>query len=705
MASGIVERGAVVSVIGFCSRGLRRIAFLDALTEARCEFFALRPRKGTTHIAGWGHKPTAARARRLAAQTGLPYVSLEDGFLRSFGLGVNGAPLHSLVVDHAGVYYDASAPSDLETLIAQADFDDATLNRARRCMDLLRQHRLSKYNAAPDRSITWEDARPRVLVVDQTFGDASVSLGGADATDFTRMLDAAIAENPDAEVVVKVHPDVIAGKKRGYLLAAAKNRRCRLWSEDINPWALLDAVEKVYVVTSQMGFDALLAGKTVHCFGMPFYAGWGLTQDAQTCARRGQPRSLAQLFAAAYLRYCRYINPYTGERCSLEDTVDLIAEQKRQAQRLRGPWLALGFSPWKRGFVPDFLARPARLRFADKTPAGVSRAQPGARVAVWASSLPASVASACDRRDLELWRIEDGFLRSVGLGSDLVRPLSLVLDRQGIYYDASRPSDLETILRNTEFSPALRARAGRLRERLVAGQLSKYNVGTANSGAPPVLSAAHLNILVPGQVESDASIAFGSPWLKTNRQLLAEVRRANPDAHIIYKPHPDVLAGGRVGALAEDAGDLFDQLVTDVPMPELLAQVDEVHTLSSLSGFEALLRGVRVVTYGLPFYAGWGLTEDRLLDRGEPGEKGAPDALHELAAVRRCLKTRGRSLAVDELVAATLILYPTYVDPQSGDIVDVETAVQILQLQRDKPAGGGLRRRFYRAVRNQFFRK
>jgi len=32
--------------------------------------------------------------------------------------------------------------------------------------------------------------------------------------------------------------------------------------------------------------------------------------------------------------------------------------------------------------------------------------------------------------------------------------------------------------------------------------------------------------------------------------------------------------------------------------------------MTSLSGFEALLRDKKVVTYGSPFYAGWGLTED-----------------------------------------------------------------------------------------------
>ncbi|QKX15822.1 capsular polysaccharide biosynthesis protein [Microbulbifer sp. YPW1] len=689
-----------MSVIGYCSRGLRRIRGLDALLETRSRFFILRPPKAVTHIAGWGRKPTAVRARRFAAQFGLPFVSLEDGFLRSFGLGVNGAPLHSLVADNSGIYYDATQPSDLESLILDSEFGQEELSRARYCMEQLRQHRLSKYNCARDHRVTWPDTRPRVLVVDQTFGDAAVTYGGADAASFIAMLDAAIAENPDAQVVVKVHPDVIAGKKRGYLLQAAEQRGCQLWSEDVNPWALLDAVERVYVVTSQFGFDALLAGLPVRCFGLPFYAGWGLTEDELSCPRRAGARSLEQVFAAAYLRYCRYINPYTGERCTLEDTIRLIAEQKRQAERLRGSWLALGFSPWKRGFVPDFLAQPAQLQFASKEPAIFSRCGHAPQVAIWASSLPEDIASICSKRGLTLWRLEDGFLRSVGLGSDLVRPLSLVLDKQGIYYDASRPSGLEMLLRETIFTPELRTRGANLRQLLVTRQLSKYNVGAGLSAdAALTLPANRVAILVPGQVESDASIANGSPWIKSNRQLLQQVRRANPDAYIIYKPHPDVLAGGRMGALPDGDDDLFDLQVSELPMPALLAQVDEVHTLSSLSGFEALLRGVKVVTYGLPFYAGWGLTEDLLLN----GEQGR--GLGELAVVRRCLRARGRKLTLDELVAATLILYPSYVDPRSGDLVDVETAVQILQAQRAAAKHVRWRQSIYRKVRNRFFRK
>jgi capsular polysaccharide export protein len=99
-----------------------------------------------------------------------------------------------------------------------------------------------------------------------------------------------------------------------------------------------------------------------------------------------------------------------------------------------------------------------------------------ATLAVWGRrALPDS------RRDVV--RLEDGFLRSVGLGADLVRPLSWVMDRCGIYYDASAPSELEDLLAHARFDAPLLARARALRERIVGAGLSKYNVGAALAAA------------------------------------------------------------------------------------------------------------------------------------------------------------------------------------------------------------------------------
>jgi capsular polysaccharide export protein len=99
-------------------------------------------------VLGWGMKPTAAAGRRLAEKRGLPYVALEDGFLRSVGLGESGATSLSLIVDDLGVYYDATRPSRLEDLIRTApDWCDADLTaRARGLIDWIVASGVSKTN-------------------------------------------------------------------------------------------------------------------------------------------------------------------------------------------------------------------------------------------------------------------------------------------------------------------------------------------------------------------------------------------------------------------------------------------------------------------------------------------------------------------------------------------------------------------------------
>jgi len=256
-------------------------------------------------------------------------------------------------------------------------------------------------------------------------------------------------------------------------------------------------------------------------------------------------------------------------------------------------------------------------------------------------------------------RMEDGFLRSVGLGAELTRPLSWVIDTRGIYYDATRESDLEHLLAFGHFSPELLGRAKALRERARAAGLTKYNLAGREWARP---SGGRQVVLVPGQVESDASLAFGAPGIRTNMALLRAVRAARPDSYVVYKPHPDVLARlRRAGSEDAQAAQWCDEIVTDVAMAALLDEVDEVQVMTSLAGFEALLRGKKVVCHGAPFYAGWGLTED------------------VLAHPRRT-----RCLELDELVAAALILYPLYIGARGP--VTPEHALDALQAWKARDA-------------------
>lgn len=604
-----------------------------------------RPPATALAVVGWGFKGKFRAAADYATRHGLPYLALEDGFLRSVSPGgIDAAPL-SVVLDEVGVYYDANRASRLERLIP-APHEAAQCRRGAAVASRWRLARVSKYNHA--RELPPPVPGPFVLVIDQTFGDASIAYGLASAASFTRMLDAALDEHPNLPVVLKVHPDVIAGRKRAHFgaLTPGQASRVTLLASNAHPPSLLEAAEAVYVVTSQVGFEALIWGKPVRTFGMPFYAGWGLTRDELPApARRHTARSVTvpDLVHAALVEYPRYIDPETFERCEVERVIEWMGLQRRMRERFPAQLQAVAFSDWKKPIARSFLSG-STLHFVEQ-PQPLDGA--GAR-AVWGRPADRDPVVATD--GAPLLRVEDGFLRSVGLGANWVKPLSWVVDRRGMYYDASTPSELEDLLRDGTFDGELLQRARALREAIVAAGVTKYNVGAGHWQRP---APATRVVLVPGQVESDASIAFGAPGVRRNVDLLRAVRERRPDAHVVYKPHPDVLAGKRPrGEHEDEARRWCDEVVTDVPMHRLLDAVDELEVLTSLAGFEALLRGKPVVCHGHPFYAGWGLTEDVL-----PHPR------------------RTRQLQLDELVAAALILYPTYVSRTSGAFTTPERAL------------------------------
>jgi capsular polysaccharide export protein len=256
--------------------------------------------------------------------------------------------------------------------------------------------------------------------------------------------------------------------------------------------------------------------------------------------------------------------------------------------------------------------------------------------------------------------VEDGFLRSVGLGADLVWPCSWLFDRHGVHFECDVASDLEQQLCTRVLSATDTERASKLISAIVERGLSKYNEATPDwksqsSGLPKVL--------VVGQVETDAAVRFGSPAIKTNLQLLQTVRRMRPDAWLVYKPHPDVLAGLRhEGSGEADAKQWCDEVLGPTNPDSVLAQVDEVHVMTSLMGFEALLRGKPVVCHGIPFYAGYGLTQDQI-------------------PTPRRIRTR----SLEELASIALVNYPAYIHPVTRKRCEPEDVVDCLaQLKRRK---------------------
>ncbi|MET0269480.1 MAG: beta-3-deoxy-D-manno-oct-2-ulosonic acid transferase [Sphingomonas sp.] len=448
------------------------------------------------------------------------------------------------------------------------------------------------------------------------------TLIAADTVAEARTLAAQAAGDPATMLVLL--PDATAREIDGVVVATG----------EIDPWPLLARTARLHAdAAGEIALLALMAGIPVHCprHG-PLLPG---TTAADAALARGAAR---RLFGPV-----SYRDPYSGAPMEAEDAVAQLGFWRETIEANRGVAAGAGIAAWKRREVAAMLwdGRPVPLRgFARARPAVAAAARGGGAVAVWPSRVPTGLGDAAARAAVPVWCVEDGFVRSVGLGSGLHPPLSIVLDRAGIHFDPAHPSDLETILAETDFTADLIARAERLAARIVQAGISKYAVGRA--GAPPVPQDGRRVVLVPGQVEDDLSVRRGGGAVAGNLDLLRRVRAAEPDARLLFKPHPDVLAGHRKGHVPDaDALAFADAIVRDTPMAALFDRVDAVHVLTSLAGFEALLRGREVVTHGGPFYAGWGLTRD-------------------LAGP---YPRRTRRLTLPELVAGAMILYPRYLDP------------------------------------------
>lgn len=595
-------------------------------------------------VAVWGASPYAWRGEAMARRSGAALLRVEDAFLRSILPGRAAGPLArrgplGLLIDPVGLHFDASRPSLIEELVT-SDQTKPHVEAARTGIARLIAADLSKYNVhLPDAPLPEPGY---VLVIDQTRGDAS--LMGAGRAEFMAMLNAARAENPGQRIVIRSHPETARGLRPGHFTATDLYPGDTFDDNPASPWRLLAGTTRVYAMSSQLGFEAMLTGNRPRLFGTPFYAGWGLSDDERPVERRG-PARIEDLFAASHLLAPVWYDPCADRLTNFEGAVrQLEAEVKAWRQDHAGH-LAYGMRLWKRATIARSFGSGKGVRFTTKPSAKVTL--------VWANrsdEVPQAI------------RVEDGFIRSRGLGAELVPPLSLIADDLGIYYDPTRESRLERLIAQP-INDGEKARASALLDDLLARGITKYNL----SGDLPPLPRGRC-ILVPGQVEDDASIRLGAGVERSNLALLRRVRAENPDAVILYKPHPDVEAGLRPGQIAKADQSLADLVLHRVSATAAMAAADEIWTITSTLGFEALLRGKPVTTLGAPFYAGWGLTRD--LGPVPARRTARPDLL--------------------QFAHATLIAYSRYFDPQSGLPCPPETAVE--RLASGNPARGhGLR--------------
>lgn len=280
----------------------------------------------------------AKEQQRTARLLGKPVVILEEGFIRSLSTGVASEPALSVIIDDTTAHYDATRQSGLERVLEHGRvLNNIERRRALAAIRKIVEARISRYNHAPDVPLqVGRPGRAKLLVIDQRYGNESVEFGLADERTFDRMVKDALAGYPEHDIIVSGYVDPSGRGKRGYFekslpqVPARDRDRVFFIQEESNPYALIDLAEIVFVVSSLTGFEALMAGRQVHCYGAPFYAGWGLTVDHCATGRRSRKRAIEDVFHFAYIEASRYVNPQTHERIEVEELIDFVSRKKAE---------------------------------------------------------------------------------------------------------------------------------------------------------------------------------------------------------------------------------------------------------------------------------------------------------------------------------------------------------------------------------------
>ena len=336
--------------------------------------------------------------------------------------------------------------------------------------------------------------------------------------------------------------------------------------------------------------------------------------------------------------------------------------RRKFGQKHHRTFFLCNIKPWKEPIITELLQANGAENFQHipevasyKHIERIFIGQQDPTIVIWGMKAPDALFDYAAEHKLEVWHIEDGFIRSIGLGADHIPPASVIIDKTGgLYFRSDRPSALEDALNSKVFTKSDIIRARSIMQEILRRNATKYNLSEAESNY--VIDSTQSNVIIFGQCEDDNSVLYGSPEIRLNTDLIEQVLKDFPDSKVYYRPHPDVTAGLRVQL--SDVRPFEDRVcIMDQPYPiwNNIEKFDRVCVMTSLAGFEALMRGKKVKTYGQPFYAGWGLTDDFL----------------------PCLR-REQCRSLEEVFFGAYIEASTYLVPGTGLEVDIESALQLI---------------------------
>jgi len=270
--------------------------------------------------------------------------------------------------------------------------------------------------------------------------------------------------------------------------------------------------------------------------------------------------------------------------------------------------LVIGMLPWK-NIVGDWVLECSHVqiqRHFDKSyfkiwlKPFIERVNPV--IYIWGYKAPDHFIDYVRAQDLDVFFLEDGFIRSGPDDESSAPPLSIVMDSQAPYFDTTRPNDLTDLIASFDFNQDGydETLAQEMLDYYVSKRVSKYNHQPYVNVAPIYGIKNRKRILILGQVPHDDSLKYGGGIGITLLDVVSKAIEENPTAQIIVKPHPMTLNDLSITNTLNELNCLI--LTQPIHLVDALETVDHVYTITSLGGFEALLRDKEVTVLGRPFY-------------------------------------------------------------------------------------------------------
>ncbi|MGJ3242029.1 MAG: glycosyltransferase [Opitutales bacterium] len=304
-------------------------------------------RTGAEAVVGWPGDPFNPEARAIARGLGMPFLLVHPGPVGSSDFLNMNFPALSFLLDEAGILAGESGQTSLERGLNNPFYQltETDRERVRKLVDRIRNDALGPVLNLPDpeTEATGGD-RENLLILRETPPGESFSGEATEDALLETMVRAALERFPEARLIVRYDPAYTPSRTFWNLLEQAGDR-VEVLPESVDIGALCSRADRVFTGNGMGGFEALIRGRTVHCFAPAWYGGWGVTEDEVPQGTRLTRRDRTEIAAACLLRQTRWVDDRSGQETSPEAVCDRLVQirsgfaaqrHQRNAQGFKG---------------------------------------------------------------------------------------------------------------------------------------------------------------------------------------------------------------------------------------------------------------------------------------------------------------------------------------------------------------------------------